>query len=418
MVFTTCPNYWQRGYYCDKCQALHKAGARWHCTLHRKDICVLCEPGKGEGEEKSGIKCPSGKDHWMSWAKNGNPRRKTYMCAECGRCYMNRSLRWHCRVHDVDLCFDCEPGLAQRLRAGHRVKWMGSSEKTKALMENIGNGDTNLLKVAADSIGEVKHLVDDEWAAVSFPEGTWDIKRTDLLTVTDKNAVAGMCGRCGCLGVPGREDPETDVFYCEGCCGDLVTETDSTPEGKSPDVTCEKHAPVIDHVAPWDYSRAQEQQTSREPKQRIYWDRDVGVRLASAATGSCFEPGSEVVVVNLLDRPENNGRGGEVVRYDATDNRYVVRPEGTMKQVKVRPENLAAVPEHRYCRWWQNDELEVKTKNVQEFANGQASSPQRLRDALPEGWRSAVDPSSGRQYYWPLADRSQVSWERPTAPAR
>uniref|UniRef100_A0A7S4W6H0 WW domain-containing protein n=1 Tax=Alexandrium monilatum TaxID=311494 RepID=A0A7S4W6H0_9DINO len=39
------------------------------------------------------------------------------------------------------------------------------------------------------------------------------------------------------------------------------------------------------------------------------------------------------------------------------------------------------------------------------------------REPLPWGWRSARDPGSGLEYYWPVNDRAAVTWDRPLAPA-
>mmetsp|Transcript_68233 Transcript_68233/g.188829 ORF Transcript_68233/g.188829 Transcript_68233/m.188829 type:complete len:487 (-) Transcript_68233:108-1568(-) len=38
------------------------------------------------------------------------------------------------------------------------------------------------------------------------------------------------------------------------------------------------------------------------------------------------------------------------------------------------------------------------------------------REPLPWGWRSARDPGSGLDYYWPVNDRAAVTWDRPTLP--
>mmetsp|Transcript_60316 Transcript_60316/g.186715 ORF Transcript_60316/g.186715 Transcript_60316/m.186715 type:complete len:244 (+) Transcript_60316:809-1540(+) len=35
---------------------------------------------------------------------------------------------------------------------------------------------------------------------------------------------------------------------------------------------------------------------------------------------------------------------------------------------------------------------------------------------LPWGWKSARDPESGMDYYWPANDRAAVTWDRPSAP--
>jgi len=408
MIFTICPNYWQRNFYCDKCGAMNKSGPRWHCQLHRKDICTKCEPGRDVSKVKRGVRCPKG-EHWMCWSKNMNPRRKTYMCLDCSRCYINSALRWHCKEHDVDLCPECEPGMAQRLQPGHRVKWMGSSDRAKILMENVGNGDTNLGKLSNDSIGKVKHMVDDEWVAVKFPEGTWDIKRIELLIVDGRGAVEGLCCQCGALGIPGWRDPDIDDFFCEVCWAAFLAEPgESVP------------AVPASGELPWDQQQSKagqdgqgQRQASGEPKLQVCWDRDVGVRFVPAAAApedaaelqgeaAAFELGEQVLVVGLQERPEHNGRRGQVIRFDAQAGKYVIRPEGGAKLAKLKPENLRALPGGP-CS-----------------PPSQAAAPSGTPAAegeLPPGWRSARDRGTGREYYWPAHDRQAVTWVRPLAPA-
>jgi len=56
-----------------------------------------------------------------------------------------------------------------------------------------------------------------------------------------------------------------------------------------------------------------------------------------------ISPGTVVMVVNLVDRPQNNGRLASVVAWQAEDRRYVIRPEGVDALVKIKPDNLVMV---------------------------------------------------------------------------
>jgi len=351
----------------------------------------------------------------MSWSRNWNPRRRTYLCQECHRCYINNAFRWHCTQDDVDFCPQCEPGIAQKLRPGMRVKWMGSSQKSKALMENVGNGDTNLISVQDESIGKLKHIVDDDWAAVTFPEGTWDFKRVDLLIVDERDKIEGLCCECGALGIPGWNDPDIDDFFCEVCWEKFLAEPENGVEdGEN---TCPKNETQPPKEIPWDKKYAQENEIPLDPKQKIYWDRDVGVRVVSAISEeeAAFKPGTDILVVNLVERPENNGLRGQVIRFDKDAKKYVIQPEGSEKLVKLRPENIKAVPIHRCRNWWNSEDQVLAEDSWRPTTKKEIEKP--VDEPLLEGWKSAWDKATGKEYYWPVHDRSAVTWDRPVASA-
>lgn len=49
----------------------------------------------------------------------------------------------------------------------------------------------------------------------------------------------------------------------------------------------------------------------------------------------------------------------------------------------------------------------------QESAESQAAP--EAEAALPDGWQSTLDPSSGQRYYWHVADPAgTTTWERPS----